>query len=128
MRRKWEMSGSQRGQWGLIAMLIAVLIVAILFVVVLLPKMKTSVGGGEKPMPEAAMDKAKEVQCMSNLRSVRQGIVMYKSQNETLPPSMKDLKMGMGADFFKCPVGMEPYQYDPNTGAVRCPHPGHGSF
>jgi len=120
--------GSQRGQWGLIAMLIAVLIVAILFVVVLLPKMKTSVGGGEKPMPEAAMDKAKEVQCMSNLRSVRQGIVMYKSQNETLPPSMKDLKMGMGADFFKCPVGMEPYQYDPNTGAVRCPHPGHGRF
>ena len=120
--------GSQRGQWGLIAMLIAVLIVAILFVVVLLPKMKTSVGGGEKPMPEAAMDKAKEVQCMSNLRSVRQGIVMYKSQNETLPPSLKDLKMGMGADFFKCPVGGEPYQYDPITGAVRCPHPGHGSF
>ena len=125
MRQKTKL---QRGQWGLIAMLVTLLIVAILFVVVLLPKMKTSSTQGGKPMPEAAMEQAKEVQCTSNLRSIREALVMYRTENETFPPTLKDLKMGVGANFFKCPVGGEDYQYDPTTGVVRCPHPGHERF
>ena len=122
--------GSRSGQLGLVALLVVVLIAAILAVVVLLPKMRTKTSGllGGKPMPQAAMERAKDVQCMSNLRSIREAIVLYKQQNETWPGIFTDLKMGVGADFFKCPVGKEDYQYDTKTGSVHCPHPGHEAY
>jgi len=28
----------------------------------------------------------------------------------------------------KCPVGGEPYQYDPSSGRIWCIHPGHEKF
>ena len=119
---------SQLGQWGLIGMLVALLIIGILFVMVLLPKMKSASGTRQKTTPQAAMEQAKDVECMSNLRSIREALVMYKNENDTLPPTLADLKIGVRPDFFKCPVGGEVYQYDPSTGTARCIHSGHEGY
>ena len=119
---------SQIGQWSLIGMLAALLIMAILFLLVLMPKMKSSSGTRQKTTPQAAMEEAKDVECMSNLRSIREAVVMYKNENDTLPTTLTDLKIGVRPDFFKCPVGGEAYQYDVNTGTVQCIHPGHERY
>ena len=129
MRGWWMGSDSRRGQWALIALLIATLIIGILAVVWLVPKMTPEIPDREpgKSMPQAAMEMGRKVECTQNLRSIRQAITMYRGENdsESPPASLKDLRMGVGPDFFKCPVGHEDYIYDPNTGTVRCPHPGH---
>ena len=109
-------------------MVVVVAIVVVLFVVVVFPRMRVASPTPGKPMPEAAMERGKDVECMQNLRSIREAIVMYKTESEANPASLADLKMGVRPDFFKCPVGREAYVYDPNTGAARCQHPGHGRY
>ncbi|MFQ3549158.1 MAG: hypothetical protein SNJ70_05355 [Armatimonadota bacterium] len=73
-----------------------------------------------------SMDTAKATECRNNLKQIRTAIEMEKTTNETLPKSLQNLKMGVSADFFKCPVSGKDYIYNPSTGEVKCPtHPNH---
>ncbi|MBL8068606.1 MAG: hypothetical protein JNM28_09160 [Armatimonadetes bacterium] len=65
--------------------------------------------------------------CISNLKQLRMGIEIATDQVEgTHPQSIEETKLG--AQFYSCPVGGEPYRYDPATGQVRCPHKGHEKY
>jgi hypothetical protein len=48
---------------------------------------------------------------------------MRTTTDETYPASLNEL--GLPASMLVCPVSQQPYQYDPATGQVRCPTPGH---
>jgi len=44
-----------------------------------------------------------------------------------LPKTLAEVR-GLGNDMKQCPIGKEPYEYDPATGKVHCPHPGHEKY
>ena len=70
---------------------------------------------------------AKDEVCRSNLNSLRQAIQLFEQTNDDHPPTaLSDTKIG--DDFSRCPIGHEPYAYDPTTGTVHCVHPGHEKY
>jgi hypothetical protein len=69
---------------------------------------------------------AESVECRNNLSQIRAAIQMRTTTEETYPASLQEL--GLPATMLSCPVSGQAYQYDPNTGQVRCPTPGHMSY
>jgi hypothetical protein len=70
---------------------------------------------------------AKDEVCQSGLRQVRQAITIATDPVEnTFPEKLESLRLG--SNFTACPIGKEAYVYDPSTGQVKCPHPGHESY
>lgn len=70
---------------------------------------------------------AKDEVCRSNLSQLRAAIQIDEQTNDDKPPQdLRETKLP--AEFYKCPVGGEPYVYDPVTGQVHCTHPGHESY
>ena len=117
------------GFWALIEILIVCLIIAAA-VSWYLTSQKTvgAVAGGNTAgyksttVPGVAKERAEGVVCQNNLQQLRAAIAMYQSNNGTLPATLQDLNAGVP---LQCPVGGEPYTYDPTTGQVHCTHPGH---
>ncbi len=70
---------------------------------------------------------AKDEVCRSNINQVRMAIEMAENNNDGTPPARLE-DTHLGSDFYKCPLGGEHYVYDPTTGKVYCPHPGHEKF
>jgi len=70
---------------------------------------------------------AKDTVCRSNLGQVRAALQIAESANdEKFPDTLTDTKLPK--EFYKCPLGGEKYIYDPATGKVYCPHPGHEKY
>ena len=67
---------------------------------------------------------AKDVSCRTNLSVIRQAVVAKRASGTT-PRTLDDA--GVSGDS-KCPAGGEDYTYSPDSGSVRCPHPGHEAF
>lgn len=78
-------------------------------------------------IPGLVKAKAEDEVCRSNLSQVRSAIILATSANdEQFPQTLQETKLG--SDFYRCPMGKEPYKYDPATGQVHCVHPGHEKF
>lgn len=78
-------------------------------------------------IPGAAKLTAEDTVCRSNLDQVRQSVLVAQSAGEDQhPASINDLKLPK--ESLICPIGHEAYQYDPSTGQVHCPHPGHEKY
>ena len=119
----------QRG-FTLIATLITVAIICILMVTMMgglgteMPQRKDGMG---KTIPGAARLKAEDEVCRSNLSQVRQALAAARmSSGDEAATSIRDAQIG--DQFYSCPIGHEAYKYDPATGEVHCPHPGHERF
>lgn len=70
---------------------------------------------------------AKDEKCRSDLGQLRAAIqIATDPVDDTHPATLEETRLG--ADFYKCPVGGEAYVYDPQTGKVHCPHPGHENY
>jgi hypothetical protein len=83
-------------------------------------------GKGKTTIGRAA-NRAKDVACQSNLRQVKMAIDIAKTAGEP-PASLSELS-GLSPEFFHCTIEpKEAYVYDPSTGKVTCPHPGHENF
>jgi len=86
--------------------------------------------GGKSALgpPEQALQRARDVQCRENLRSIRQALQLatMSEPNERFPPDLSNL--GIGADQLKCPVSGQPYAYEPSTGKVWCTYPPHKGY
>ncbi|GBC97947.1 hypothetical protein HRbin17_00442 [bacterium HR17] len=108
----------------LAVLLVAALVIAIGVALVYFNRQMTATHGTTAPAPTtlgAAMQRAKEVECLNNLRQLRAAVQQYRAVNETNPPNLQDLRGGVPP---VCPVTQVPYTYDPATGTVRCPrHP-----
>lgn len=111
----------ERGFLTLIALLLVVVIIAVVFALYF----GGSQAGPAATTPGAARERAEGVLCRNNLGQLRAAISMHQSTAGELPHSLESLGAGVA---LTCPVGGEPYEYDPVTGRVRCPHPGHGRY
>ncbi|MCH7904862.1 MAG: hypothetical protein IH944_09885 [Armatimonadetes bacterium] len=69
----------------------------------------------------------KDTKCRSNISQVRMSIEIARDPStDQAPSSLAETRLG--ADFYSCAVGGETYEYDPATGDVSCPHPGHDKY
>lgn len=126
----------RRGQ-TLIATLIVVVILLMLTMVFMTGGMGGSVqentgikarpDGRGTTVPGLVKLKAEDTVCKSNITQVRQGLQMARMSNGDEPvSSIEEAKIG--ASFYSCPLGNEPYEYTAATGEVRCVHPGHEKY
>ncbi len=122
---------NKRSGQTLVATLIVIVIMAMLAVVL----MNGSLGPGKSArkdglgttIPGAAKLAARDDQCRSNLGQLRSAIMIARSNADDEPPASLD-ETRIGKDFYQCPIGKEAYVYDPKTGEVHCPHPGHEKY
>ncbi|WP_144241209.1 hypothetical protein [Fimbriimonas ginsengisoli] len=78
-------------------------------------------------IPGLAEARARDTVCQSNLSQVRQSIMVAQSSGgDELPKSLDELHLP--AEVTHCSIGHEAYTYDPATGQVHCPHPGHEKY
>ncbi|HEY0866195.1 MAG TPA: prepilin-type N-terminal cleavage/methylation domain-containing protein [Fimbriimonas sp.] len=123
---------SRKGQ-TLAAMLIVIVIIAILAAVMYVGP---GVLGGKKESPRAdkmgnttmglSKLQAEDEVCRSNLRQLRSAIQVVQMSEDRFPTSL--MEVPSGASMSACPIGKEPYAYDPMSGTVSCPHPGHENY
>jgi Tfp pilus assembly protein FimT len=124
---------NRRGQ-TLAALMIAIAIIAILAAVLYIGP--SVLGGGKKGSPRAdklgnstlSLSKleAEDQVCRSNIQQVRSAVQMSTTTEDQPPASLDELSSVRSIS--KCPIGGEAYVYDPATGSVTCPHPGHEKF
>jgi hypothetical protein len=119
---------------SLVGILVSIVIIGVLVALVL----KGDIFGLGTPLPERpdkvgktiigrSGARARDVVCQSNIGQLRMAINMQRDQDNP-PQSLADVP-GLGADFKRCPIEPhEPYIYDPASGKVTCPHPGHEKF
>ncbi|MCS7300131.1 MAG: hypothetical protein NZ556_01060 [Fimbriimonadales bacterium] len=69
---------------------------------------------------------AESVECRNHLSQIRAAIQMRTTTEESYPAALQEL--GLPDSMLRCPVSGQPYQYDPNTGQVRCATAGHMSY
>ena len=112
-----------RGSFTMIGLLAAMVIMAILVVMYLSgPGGQGVPAGGARTTPGRAKESAQSTLCASNLTQLRTAITIHQGMHNAYPRSLEELQTGIE---LTCPVGEEPYEYDAQTGQVRCPHPGH---
>ncbi len=126
------MTGKRLGG-GLVGMLVAAAIVLVAVVVFTTDPFHFSgaaparADGKGTTVMGASIYKAKDATCQSNLQQLRMSLQANADPSEgAFPQSLEETRLG--PEFLKCPVGGEPYVYDPQTGQVHCPHPGHERF
>ena len=113
--------------------LIEILVVMVIIIILSSVMYGVYLGKGGKGAPpgkaHSPMERAKDVVCMENIRSVRQSIVAshVTDTEEKYPASLLELKE-LPSEFRSCPEGKEPYQYSPSNGEVHCVHPGHEKY
>jgi type II secretory pathway pseudopilin PulG len=123
---QWDSRRAERGFFTLIGLLIVIVIIVILFSMYAGgPVGGPTPEGGATTVLGGAKQRAEDVLCQNNLSQLRTAISIYRSTAGTNPPSLRDLDAGVS---LTCPVGGEPYQYDPRSGRVGCPHTGHERF
>ena len=128
MPERW-LRRSRQG-FSLIEILVVLVILMILAAVLMPRYLKGSKTDTGKPV-ESPMQRAHDVDCMNNLRQIRAAyqIATTGSEDEQKPQTLADLRpQGISENMTRCPVGGEPYTYNPATGEVHCPHPGHDAF
>lgn len=119
----------RRGQ-TLVATLIVILIIGILAVVLLQGTqggVSSRADGKGTTVVGAVKAEAQDEVCKSNLGQVRTAITIARTNGDDQPPATLD-ENGLSAEYRKCPMGGEPYQYDPTNGEVHCTHPGHEKY
>lgn len=125
MRKPIQGHSLHRGQ-TLVAILVVLVILAALVAVWFWARPSRKAGKtSPEGLPQAALERSHEVECQNNLQQVRAALQMVQAEGNN-PPDLASLNLG--ESFLKCPVGGEPYRYDPQTGQVNCSHPGHEKF
>ncbi len=88
--------------------------------------------GGPTTTVGMGLESGRAVDCSNNLSQIRYAIGLERMNDPdtaTLPPNLEVLsRNGISPQMRKCPVSNQPYQYDPRTGKVWCPTPGHERF
>jgi hypothetical protein len=120
-------SRSSSGFFTLIGLLLAIVIIAILLAMYVLPGGSGGAGGvgDSKNVITGSTSRARDAVCRNNLAQLRAAIGIRAGTGAGNPPSLEGLSAGVE---LSCPAGGEPYHYDPATGEVHCVHPGHENF
>lgn len=115
----------KRRAFSLIEIMV-VMVIIIALAAWLMPRFLSSTKDAHGKTVESPIQRAKSVECTNNLQQIRQSLQMASYSEET-PRSLQELR-GLPASMLSCPVGKEPYLFDPQTQRVQCQHPGHQSL
>jgi len=76
-----------------------------------------------------ALARSKDSVCRNNLSQLRSAMQIFNQSGDAAdnPKTLSELK-GMPPEMLKCPIGKENYEYTPEEGKIKCPHPGHGKY
>jgi prepilin-type N-terminal cleavage/methylation domain-containing protein len=85
-------------------------------------------GSGKKGEAKTPMTAAHDSECLQNLGSVRQCIKAEEATDDEKHPTALTAIKSLTPELRACPVGKEPYAYDPVTGEIHCIHPGHEKY
>lgn len=120
-----------RRGFSLVEMLVVLVVIAVL-AMFLFPRY---LGGGKTPdgkTIQSPKQRGQSVECRNNLSQARMAYQMATASaldDEGRPRSLADLKaQGLTDSMMACPVGKEPYRFDPANGRIGCAHSGHESF
>lgn len=127
----------RRSGWTLVATLITITIMLILAAALFMgsgafggsTKISARKDGKGTTVMGAVRYDAQDSVCLQNLGTVRQAIQVQQAQDPDshFPATLEELKLPK--EVTVCDVAPhEPYQYDPATGQVHCPHPGHEKY
>ncbi len=87
-------------------------------------------GGRGKTDAERAVNsprgRAKGVSCINNVHQIALALQAATVTSEERPQSLEVAKRnGVPDEMLRCPNSNQPYAYNPETGVVACPTPGH---
>jgi hypothetical protein len=100
-----------------IALIIALVIIGIIVIAAL----SVYTGGtGDEDSKTSPIERAKNVQCLSQIRRVEMSIQTYRYEHGHFPQTLSELGDMSEEDFF-CPVTGSQYTYDVGTGTLNCP-------
>ena len=108
---------------ALVELLVAIVIIAIL-ATVFYGLWGRGKGGKAKSTPGEAINEAKGVDCQSRLSQLRMSLSMDMMDSGQPPATIP----ADASSISTCPVSGKPYAYDPRTGQVACPTPGHERY
>ena len=80
------------------------------------------------PAPATVTNTPRKHVCAKNLATIRQVIKTREAEGDPYPTNLEVVAHTLEAspqDILYCPGGGGRYEYNPETGEVRCPHPGH---
>lgn len=131
------MKVNNRGNWSLIGMLVAVAIICVVAAMMFNGGNLSTVKKDSPLLDKSskkqtvygkALDTAKGEDCRQRLNQVRTAIENQNASSTTEgnPKSLSEIDLAPG--YLRCPVSNQPYVYDPATGRVHCPYPGHANF
>lgn len=111
--------------------LIEILVVMVIIVALSAVTYSVFFGHSKNAPPGKAhnpVERAHDTECINNVHQVHLAIMAAQAGDVDgkNPPSLDGL--GLPKEMLSCPVGKVPYSYDPNTGEVHCPYPGHEKF
>lgn len=107
---------------GLAVISIAIsLLVAAILVIVVLSLYKGGQGVSEDTL-ETPIERAKALQCLTQVRSLETEITLFRSENGVFPGNLHAVTSSVSQR--QCPVTKNAYLYNAKTGQVNCPdHP-----
>ncbi|MBM3495517.1 MAG: prepilin-type N-terminal cleavage/methylation domain-containing protein [Armatimonadetes bacterium] len=74
------------------------------------------------------VSRARDTVCQSNLGQLRASLQALSASDPEGKPPATLTELAMPREMTSCATGGEPYRYDPATGRVQCPHPGHEGY
>lgn len=119
---------STRRAFSLVEILVVLVILLILFALFAPRLLGGSKGKNGKPI-ESPMQRGRSVECINNLSQLRQAYKIATMEDDApRPQTLKEVGRSFPDSMFRCPVGHQPYQYDPATGRIWCVQPGHETY
>jgi prepilin-type N-terminal cleavage/methylation domain-containing protein len=111
--------------------LVEILVVMVIIVILSAVTYSVFFGHAKNAPPGKAhnpMERAHDTECINNVHQVHLAIMAAQAGDTDgkNPASLEELKLPK--EMLICPVGHVPYVYDPATGQVHCPYPGHEKF
>lgn len=107
----------------LVVVVVLGILAAIVFPLYLRGTTRTTPNGpvtGESPI-----QRGHSVGCINNLQQLRSAYqVALTMDDENRPTSLAELR-GIPESMLRCPVGGQPYHFDPASGRISCVQPGH---
>jgi prepilin-type N-terminal cleavage/methylation domain-containing protein len=112
--------------------LVEILVVVVILLIILAILAPRYLGGGKgpggKPI-ESPMQRGRSVECINNLSQLRGALqIATLEEDAQRPQTLRDVGRGFPESMFSCPVGKQPYSYDPARGKIWCVQPGHESY
>ncbi len=112
--------------------LVEILVVVVILLVIMAILAPRYLGGGKgpggKPI-ESPMQRGRSAECINNLSQLRNGYRIATLEDDAQKPTtLREVGRGFPESMFSCPVGKQPYSYDPTAARIWCVQPGHERY